>query len=382
MFKIFKKDSTEPDIIEVTVSTHSVLRVLALVFGAILFIAILRRISHSLILIFSAFFLTLALNGPVQAISRRLPGGLRGKRSVATAISFLVVVVFFAAFMASIVPPLIKQTQSFVNSVPTLIQDAHDQNSGVGQIIRRYHLENQLNNASGELSSKIRGLGGSAIKTVGKVGTSVISVLTILVLTFMMLIEGPRIMEFFRELVPDHRRKNADRLARDMYRVVRGYVNGQVTLAALAALLIVPALFILHISYPVALMVIIFVCGLVPMVGHSIGAIIVTLVALTTSPVSALIILGYYILYQQIENYLIQPRIQANSTNMSPLLVFMSVVIGVTFGGLVGGLFAIPVAGCIRILVLDFLTAHDYINEVTTPVVEETAHKAKEGVKA
>ena len=114
-------------------------------------------------------------------------------------------------------------------------------------------------------------------------------------------------------------------------------------------------LFILGISYPVALMVIVFICGLIPMVGHTIGAIIVTLVALFTSPVAAVIILCYYILYQQIENYLIQPRIQANSTNMSPLLVFASVIIGVNFGGIFGGLVAIPVAGCLRIAALDYL---------------------------
>src|SRR5206468_8231995 len=122
------------------------------------------------------------------------------------------------------------------------------------------------------------------------------------------------------------------RLALDMYRVVKGFINGQVTLAALASVLIVPALFVLHISYPVALMVVVFVCGLIPMVGHTIGAIIITTVALFHSASSAVIILIYYILYQQLENYLIQPRIQANSTNMSPLLIFMAVVIGVSFG--------------------------------------------------
>src|SRR5206468_10537035 len=157
--------------------------------------------------------------------------------------------------------------------------------------------------------------------------------------------------------------KYLDRVVPDMYRVIKGYVNGQVTLAALAALLISPALFILHISYPVALIVIIFFCGLIPLVGHTIGAIIVTLVALFHSPASAIIILAYYILYQQIENYVIQPRIQANSTEMSPLIVFSSVLIGVSFGGLLGGLVAIPVAGCIRIVILDYLRAKKIITQ-------------------
>lgn len=190
-----------------------------------------------------------------------------------------------------------------------------------------------------------------------------------------MLVEGPRWIDFAYELMPKERRKNAKRLAEDMYRVIRGFVNGQVTLAALAAALIFPALLVLHVSYAVALIVVVFICGLIPLVGHTIGAIIVTLVALASSPIHALIILAYYILYQQIENYVIQPRIQANSTDMSPLMVFLSVILGVSFGGLVGGLVAIPLAGCLRIALLEYLHSHEYLGD--KPVVEDEIRRSK-----
>jgi predicted PurR-regulated permease PerM len=184
----------------------------------------------------------------------------------------------------------------------------------------------------------------------------VFSVLTVLVLTFMMLIEGPRWLDIGKRLIPDHRESHVTRLAGEMYEVVRGYVNGQLLLALLAAILISIPLFVLNISYPIALVVIVFICGLIPLVGHTIGAIIVTTIALFHSVPAAIFILIYYIAYQQLENYLIQPRLQANNTNMSPLLVFVSVIIGVSFSGLLGGLVAIPIAGCLRILVLDYLT--------------------------
>jgi predicted PurR-regulated permease PerM len=180
-----------------------------------------------------------------------------------------------------------------------------------------------------------------------------------------MLIEGPRWLRFGKDLIPDREHDRATRLATQMYEVVKGYVNGQVVLASLAAAMLLPALIILGVSYPIALMVIVFICGLIPLVGHTIGAVIVTTVALFTSPWSAVLILGYYILYQQIENYIIQPRIQANSTNMSPLLVFMSVIIGVNFGGLFGGLVAIPVMGCARIILLEYLHSRHIIEEKT-----------------
>jgi len=374
MFKLFKKGEKEPIEVALTFTNRTLVRGLVLIFGAILVLAALRHAAHALLLIFTAFFLTLALNSPVQWIGRRLPGRLRGKRSVATAVSFLVVILLLGLFIASILPPLIRQTETFINAIPGLADQARSGHGTIGEFIQRYHLQNQIDSFSGQLNDRLQHIGGTALNGVTKIGSSIFALLAVLVLTFMMLIEGPEIVEFFRELIHKDKRDHVDELAHDMYRVVKGYVNGQVTLAVLAALLIAPAVFILGISYPIALMVIIFICGLIPMVGHTIGAIIVTLVALATSPLAAVIILAYYILYQQIENYVIQPRIQANTTNMSPLLIFISVLIGVSFGGLFGGLFAIPVAGCIRIAVLDYLKNHEYLGN--KPQVEEAISEA------
>ncbi len=97
------------------------------------------------------------------------------------------------------------------------------------------------------------------------------------------------------------------------------------------------------------------------MVGHTIGAIIVTIVGLFHAPSAGIIILIYYVIYQQIENYYIQPKLQANTTNLSPLLVFLALVVGVSFDGLLGGLIAIPVAACLRILVVDFLQSKNIL---------------------
>jgi predicted PurR-regulated permease PerM len=356
-----------------------VLRLIGLVVAAYVLMLAVKAAQSSLILIFTAFFLALALNHPVHYIAKHLPGSLHGKRTVATAISFMLVVGFFVGFFALVVPPLVKQTQSFIAAAPALISDANDQNTPIGSFIRTYNLEGQIDTVSAEVTERVKNSGRTAFSAVGRVGSSLIAVLTILVMTFMMLIEGPRAVRFFQELVPKQRRPHAKKLGRDMYRVIRGFINGQVTLAALAAIVILPILFIMGVSYPIALVVVVFICGLIPMVGHTIGAVIVSTVALFTSPLAALIVLAYYILYQQIENYLIQPKIQSNSTDMSPLLVFISVVVGISFGGLFGGLFAIPVAGCIRILVLDFLENRGYIHHTDSPTVTETVTKARSG---
>lgn len=339
----------------VTVSNSTIIRFLLLVTISFLLVVALKRATHALTLIFIAFFLALALNAPVHWLAVHLPGNSKGNRTLAIATAFIAVVLVLAGFVVSFVPPLVRQTSNFVSAAPNLLEDLHNQNTGAGDFIRRHNLEGQVDKFANQLSDRLKNFGGSAFSTLSRLMTSIFSVLTVLVLTFMMLIEGPRWIDIFKRLLPDLHEKHLTTLALQMYGVIKGYVNGQLLLAALAALLIAPMLFILHINYPVALMVIIFICGLIPLVGHTIGAIIVTVVALFHSLPSAIIILAYYIFYQQIETYAVQPRIQASATEMSPLLVFMSVIIGVSFSGLLGGLVAIPVAGCIRILILDYL---------------------------
>lgn len=348
--------------VEVTVSNRTVVRVLLLTLATFLVIVAVRQASHALTLLFTAFFLTLALNAPVSWLARRVPGKKRGSRAVGTAISFVVVIALISGFFASIVPPLVRQTSNFINTVPKLVDDVRNENGRFGEFVQRYNLQDDIDDVTSTLSERAKNAAGSAVSTAGKVSSSVFSVLTVLVLTFMMLVEGPKWVTLFRRFVPRHQRPRVDKLAADMYKVVKGYVNGQVILAATASLMLLPALLVLHVPYPIALVVIVFICGLIPMVGHTIGAVIVSIVALFYSPVSAVAILAYYFLYQQIENYIVQPRIQANSTNMSPLLVFASVIVGVSFGGLFGGLIAIPIAGCIRILALDYMETKNLID--------------------
>ncbi len=361
MLSWFKRDRNN-SVTEITISSHTVIRVLLLVILSFMLLSAMGKASHALLLIFTGFFLALALNAPVHWLAEHLPGKRKGSRTLATAISFVVVIAFIIGFIASIVPPLVRQTTNFVQEVPQLVEDVRNENTSLGNFVRRYKLEGQVDKLSAQLSQRQSDITGTAVSTFSRISSSIFSTLTVLVLAFMMLVEGSRWMELFKRLLPDSKQAHAERLARDMYRVIRGYINGQVLLAAIAASLIIVPLIALDISYPVALMVIVFICGLIPMVGHTIGAAIVTTVALFHSVPAALFILAYYILYQQIENYAIQPKVQANSTNMSPLLVFMSVVVGVNFGGLFGGLVAIPTAGCLRILILDYLEAQDILS--------------------
>jgi predicted PurR-regulated permease PerM len=365
--------------VALTITTPTYVRIILLIIATIVILAALKKAAPALLIIFTAFFLALALNAPVHWVAQHIPGKRRGSRAIATALSFLIVVVLLGVFLASLVPPLVNQTEQFIKKAPSIVSDARHQKGELGEFIRHYNLEDQIDKFSTELQSRLKNVGSTAVSTTATIGTSLFTTLTVLALTFMMLVEGPRWLRVAKELFPPEKRPAVERLSLNMYKVVKGYVNGQVTLATIAALALLPPLLILGIGYPIALMVIVFICGLIPMVGATIGAIILSLVSLFTSPLAAVIILAYYLLYQQIENYLIQPRIQANSTNLSPLLVFSAVVIGVSFGGLFGGLVAIPVMGCVRVLVLDILRTRRSL--VESPAIQHELAEAKISAK-
>jgi predicted PurR-regulated permease PerM len=365
MPKLFSR-RTEPEEVSITISTRTIVKIFVLIVGTTLLLAMLRLATHALILIFTAVFLALALNAPVTRVSHHLPGNFKGRSGLATGLATFLVIVVLAAFLASLVPPIVRQTKTLIDRAPQLVRDVRNSDSDLGKFVKHYHLESQVEKVSDQLNTRLQHVSGTAVSTLGTIATSLFSVLTIIVLTFMMLVEGPYWLKFGQQLVPKYKRAKAERLSRDMYKVIKGYVNGQVLLAFIASLMLLPGLLIFDVSYPIALLAVVFICGLIPMVGHTIGAAIVTVVALFTSPLSALGILLWYFTYQQIENYLIQPKLQANATNMSPLLVFMSVVIGVSFSGLLGGLVAIPIAGCIRVAILDYLESRDLIDTSAT----------------
>jgi predicted PurR-regulated permease PerM len=357
MNHIFKynKDDDIPEV-ALTVSNRTLFRVVIVVLVTLALITAFLKVSHSVILIFISFFLALALNAPVAKVAKLVPGRKRGSRSIATTLSFLLVIILLGLFASYIIPPLVLQTEKFVAAAPSLIRSAQNQDSSLGHFIRSHNLQGFVKTLSNQISQRFKGFGRNAFSSVAGVAVSIFSLIAVLVMTFMMLVEGPRWVKAMREIiVPEKKIVMIDRVASNMYEVIKGYVNGQVFLALIAALAIAPALFLLHVNYPVALMVIIFLAGLIPMIGHTIGAIIVSVVALFHSLPAAIILLLYYILYMQVENYLLQPKIQANTTNMSPLLVFVSIVIGVNFGGLLGGLVAIPVTACVKVIVLEYL---------------------------
>jgi len=346
--------------VTVNVTNRTIVRTILWVILTIIVFKFIGRISHELTLIFVAFFLALALNPAVSWISRHLKIKSRGW---ATSIAYLLVIIILVAFFALVTPPLVRQTRSFINNVPQTVQNFQQQNSKLARLARKYNIDQKISQGASDFASHYSNYGSTLLDTGKRIVEAVASVLAVLVMTFMMLVEGPRWLDLFFRSLPDKKRPHYREIAHRMYRGVSGFVNGQVILAIVAGLFAFCALEIgKHITHAdvnsVALAGIVSVFGLIPLFGNPAAAIVVVLACLINSVALGLGMLVYFVVYFFIENHTFQPYIQSRLNELTALTVFVAAIIGVGFGGLLGAIIAIPAASAAKILLQDYFDRH------------------------
>ncbi len=341
--------------VTVNITNRTIIRAIVLIIATIALYKFVGKVSHILTLILAAAFLALALN-PIVSWAR---SGLRiDSRVRATGVAYLMVVAFLSVFFALVIPPLVHQTQEFIKQVPQTVADFQSQDSGLARTIHRYNLDDKLTQAAKDFASNYSDFGVTILDTGKRVAEAVASVFAVLVMAFMMLVEGPGWFDMYFKSMNAKKRARQEKIALRMYKAVTGYVNGQVILAAVAGSFAFIALEIagqvLHVpTNAAALAGIVAVFGIIPLFGNPIAATLVVLFSLLNSVTLALVMIAYFILYFFIENHTFQPYIQSRLNELTPLTVFVAALVGVSFAGIMGAIVAIPAATTIKILLED-----------------------------
>jgi predicted PurR-regulated permease PerM len=320
--------------------------------GALLALTTLRALASAsavFILIIISIFLAAGLNPAVLFFQNR---GL--KRGAAVGAVMACVLTFVAAFIAIAVPPLLDQGNQLIDNAPQLIKDLNN-NAFINDLNIKYgvidSLQTRVDSIIKDGQFAITAFGG--VIGVGKaVVSGLVSTITILTLTLYFLASLPQVVEIGLKFVPASRRNRVSKLVNAIISRVGSFVGGQAIIAALAAIFILIMGLIIGMPYAGPLAVIVLVCGFIPLIGHFIGMTIVTLVSLTASISIAAIALSSYIIYVQIENYLITPRIMKRSLSIPGLVTIIAALLGTSLLGLIGGLLAVPIAAAI-LLILD-----------------------------
>ena len=320
--------------------------------GALIALTTLRALASAsavFILIIISIFLAAGLNPAVMFFQNR---GL--KRGVAVGAVMACVLIFVAIFIAIAVPPLLDQGNQLIDNAPQLIRDLNN-NAFINDLNVKYgvidSLQTKVDSIIKDGQFAITAFGG--VIGVGKaVVSGLVSTITILTLTLYFLASLPQVVEIGLKFVPASRRNRVSKLVNAIISRVGSFVGGQSIIAALAATFILIMGLIIGMPYAGPLAVIVLVCGFIPLVGHFIGMTIVTLVSLTASLSIAAIALASYIIYVQIENYVITPRIMKRSLSIPGLVTIIAALLGTSLLGLIGGLLAVPIAAAV-LLILD-----------------------------
>jgi predicted PurR-regulated permease PerM len=320
--------------------------------GALLALTMLQALASAsavFILIIISIFLAAGLNPAVLFFQNR---GLNRGASVGAVMAS--VLLFVAAFIAIAVPPLLDQGNQLLDNAPVLIKDLNN-NAFINDLNNKYgvidSLQTRIDSLIKDGQFAITAFGG--VIGVGKaVVSGLVSTITILVLTLYFLASLPQVINIALRFVPATRRDRVSKLTNAIVARIGSFVGGQAIIAALAATFILIMGLIIGMPYPGPLAMVVLICGFIPLVGHFIGMSIVTVVSLTDSLTTAAIALGAYILYVQIENYVITPRIMRKSLAIPGLVTIIAALLGASLLGLVGGLLAVPIAAAV-LLILD-----------------------------
>ena len=323
---------------------------IVLAVGVVLYILWVAR--HVLSWLLIALFLALALNPAVEWVQRH---GIKS-RGLAAGITFLVALAAVGGLAALVIPSLVDQVDNFANKVPDYVHDLTHGRGRFGFLETRYHIVERVKEAvkNGGVGKFTVGA-GAALTVTKSVLSAVVATLTIVFMTFFMMLEGPAWMERFYGVLSEESRPRWRQVGHDIYRTVGGYVTGNLFISLIAGVSSGLLLWIVGVPYAVALGLVVALLDLIPLAGATIAAIVIVLVAIAASGVTAAIIVAvFFLVYQQLENHVIQPLVYGRTVQLSPLAVLVSVLIGAQIAGVLGALAAIPIAGAIQVLLVDW----------------------------
>jgi predicted PurR-regulated permease PerM len=333
-------------------STRAILRVVVTVVVSALALYLVYLLRTPLSWLVIALFVAVAASGPVNLLSRRLPRG--------AAIAIVYVGIVLAPFVigAILIPPAVEQGVRLAKDLPGYVEDlnqAFDENEQLRELNEKYDITTKLDELANDLVANL----GDAAGVIADIGaglvSSIFALVTILVMSMFMVSRGKTWREALISLRPPHQAERLRRATDNIATAVGSYVGGALAQAAIAGAAAFLMLVILGVPSPLPLAVIIALLDLIPLVGATLGAVIVGVVTLFADfPTDTIIWAIFAIAYQQFENYVVQPRIQSRAVKLDPFIVVIAAIFGGTLLGIVGALLAIPSAAAIQIAMREY----------------------------
>ena len=332
----------------------------------------LGQAATGLVVVGASIFLALALKPLVRKVNdffnRRF--GTQKKHQTASAVlAYLLVVLVIGGIIATIGPVVVNETTKFIKQAPEMFEKNFGGWDGINEFGKNFgisNLQTDITNAVSSLSESLLGsFGSNVVASVGGIASIIMNIVLVLVLTLLFLLEGPGLMETLWKSLSDGEDNKkpivvAKRVVARMANVISTYVSHQIIVAVIdgcasGLIVFVVSLFTnvpSTLAVPMGMITMLFY--LIPMFGQFIGGTIVTLILLFNSPIAAIIFVIVYVIYAQIENNVIAPKIQGSALNLPAVIILVAIIIGMYMFGLLGAIIAVPIAGCVRVLIDEY----------------------------
>ena len=311
---------------------------------------ILYEIRRILLWLVLAVFLAAVVGPLVSFLVRR---GWRRGLAVAVTVITLTAVASGAIFL--LVQPLVTNSIEFADDLPENIERLR-RLPIVRQTLERFDVEGELEQVSQDLPNRLLGLSGPLLEVFKTLGEAIIALISIAVMTVFLLLYGPQFAATALRSIPDGRlRRRVDQLGGRSLSAVSGWVAGNVLTSVVAGVSALVAFLVLGLPYATLLALWVAIADFIPLAGATIGAIPAIIVGFIVSPIAGIVVTIFFVLYQQLENHVLQPAVYGRTIDLNPFLVLLVLLVGIELAGFVGALLALPVAGILQIVVLDVL---------------------------
>src|SRR4051812_42434895 len=333
------------------VPVRTILTVIGLGLATALLIYLVLQTRQVLTWIVVGAFFAVALSPLVGWVQRRALGGRR--RALATFLVFLVVFLVLAALITAFVVPLVNEGTKLASTLPGDIADAKAGRGPVGDLLQRFHVLQWVQNNQDKISSFASGLTAPAAGILSGVATGLAGTVTVLVLAYLMVLEGPKVVDGTIALFPPATGERIRRVGHDCAKSVTGYISGNLLISAICGGLTYIVLLIMGVPFAGLIGLFVGIADLMPLVGATIGGVVAVLAGFIHSVPAGIVVLVFFLVYQQLENHLLQPLIFARTVKVNPLTVIIAILIAVELMGVLGALLAIPVASMIQVILRD-----------------------------
>jgi predicted PurR-regulated permease PerM len=329
---------------------RSTLIVIGLVLATLLVLLIGYAARRVLIWIVIAMFFAVALHPAASWLERRITWC---QRWLSTLLVFLLVFAVLVALATLFVVPLANEGARFADQLPQLMRDIQAGRGPLGGLVERFHLREYVGQHRDQIRSYVAGLGAPTLAFLRGAVTTVAGIITIFVMAYLMVLEGPRAVDAFLALFDGRRAERIRRVGGDCARTVTGYITGNLLISVICGLLTYVVLLVLRVPFAGLIALFVAIADLIPLVGATLGAVVAAVAGFAHSVVAGVAVIVFFIVYQQVENHLLQPVILSRTVQLNPLTVLISILIAVELAGVLGALLAIPVAGMVQIIARD-----------------------------